>query len=165
MPPTGAISEIAIVQALLPGAVTNAGEQLRLEVCAGGACTFRAAVTVLPFSPAVRVTTAELDTAAAEAENIALVCPDVTVTLAGTVTLALLLDSRTGAPPMGAAGLTVTVQLAVAGPGSVDGVQLRLVTRCCGGDTLSCVAGVFPVHPSRKNHVDRVGGCTGQGRK
>src|SRR5215469_647814 len=41
--------------------------------------------------------------------NVALLAPAATATLAGTVTAALLLDSVTVAPPVGAAPLRVTV--------------------------------------------------------
>ena len=44
-------------------------------------------------------------------------------TLAGTVTLALLLDSVTLAPPEGAGADKVTVQLAVPGAATLDGEQ------------------------------------------
>ena len=64
------------------------------------------------------------------------VAPAVTVTLAGTVTLALLLDSPTLAPPVGAAALSVTVQLEVPGETTLDGLQLTLLT-AAGGVALS----------------------------
>ena len=53
--------------------------------------------------------------------------PAPTLTLAGTVMLALLLDSATEAPPEGAAAVRVTVQLEVPGAFTVEGEQLRLV--------------------------------------
>ncbi|HTR37142.1 MAG TPA: hypothetical protein VMH80_14650 [Bryobacteraceae bacterium] len=48
--------------------------------------------------------------------------------LAGTVTFELLLDSVTVVPPVGAFPLIVTVQFEVAGPVTVEGVQLRALT-------------------------------------
>ena len=51
----------------------------------------------------------------AVAEKSALFCPAFTVTLEGTVTVALLLDSATTSPPDGAAALRLTVQLAKPG--------------------------------------------------
>jgi hypothetical protein len=68
----------------------------------------------------------------------------------GTVTVALLLDSETVVPPVGAVPLIVTVQLAVPGPVTVPGVQLRLATCscCCAGDTLSPVVAVLPFKPA-----------------
>jgi hypothetical protein len=56
--------------------------------------------------------------------------PDATVTLAGTVTAALLLESATTALPE-AALFRFTVQLEVALLATVDGLQLRELT-CAG---------------------------------
>ena len=69
--------------------------------------------------------------AAAEAVNEAEFCPPITNQLEGTVTFALLLDSEITVPPLGAAPLRIIVQMAVPGPVSVAGVQLRLVTWSC----------------------------------
>ena len=60
------------------------------------------------------------------AVNPVLVCPEVTVTLAGTVMLALLLERVTMAPPVGATVVSVTVQLEVPGAFTVAGEQLKL---------------------------------------
>jgi hypothetical protein len=60
------------------------------------------------------------------AEKDPLVWPAVTATLAGTVTLALLLDKATVDPPAGAADVSVTVQLEVPGAFTVAGEQLKL---------------------------------------
>ena len=57
-----------------------------------------------------------------------LVAPAATVTDAGTVRLALLLDSETTAPPAGAAWLSATVQVEVPAELSDPGLQLRLLT-------------------------------------
>ncbi len=59
-------------------------------------------------------------TLATLAVNEALLCPAVTATLAGSVILALLLDSATAAPD-GTAAVNVTVQLEVPGAFTVDG--------------------------------------------
>jgi hypothetical protein len=58
--------------------------------------------------------------------NEAPVSPAPTATLAGTVTLALLLDKDTVEPPAGAAEVRVTVQLDVPGAFTVAGEQIRL---------------------------------------
>jgi hypothetical protein len=57
----------------------------------------------------------------------ALLCPEPTAMLPGTVMLALLLDSTTVAPPAGAAAVSETVQLDVPGAFTVAGEQLRLL--------------------------------------
>lgn len=145
VPPAGAVPEIVMVQALLPGAVTVAGEQLKVEGCICEACTFNAAVTVPPFRAAVRVITAELDIAAADAVNIAVICPYATATLAGTVTFALLLDSRTVVPPVGAAALILTWHALVPGAVRTAGVQLSEVTCNCCGDTVKPAVAVPPL--------------------
>jgi hypothetical protein len=51
----------------------------------------------------------EVDTAVVETVNVALVLPAATVTDAGTLAAALLLDRDTVAPPLGAALPSVTV--------------------------------------------------------
>jgi hypothetical protein len=59
--------------------------------------------------------------------KVPVVAPDATVTLAGTVAFALLLESATARPPPGAAPLNVTVQLEVPGAFTLDGEQERFV--------------------------------------
>ena len=59
------------------------------------------------------------------AVNDALLCPAPTATLAGTVTLPLLLDNVTVAPD-GTAAVKFTVQLDVPGAFTLDGEQLKL---------------------------------------
>jgi hypothetical protein len=61
------------------------------------------------------------------AVNPTVVAPAVAVTLAGTVALALLLDSVTGRPPLGAAPLSVTVQAEVPGAFTLVGLQVTLL--------------------------------------
>src|SRR5689334_16071098 len=63
-------------------------------------------------------------TAVVVAENVALVCPAATVTLAGTVaTAVLLLPSSTVAPPVGAAPFSVTVPCELPPPVTLGGVM------------------------------------------
>ena len=128
-PPAGATGLIVTVQAALPGPLTLAGVQLRLTTC--NCCcevTSKPAVAELPLNSAVKVTLAEAAVACADAVKMAVFCPAFTVTVEGTVTVDLLLDSETVTPPAGAATLRVTVQLAVAEAAIVVGVQLRPVT-------------------------------------
>ncbi|MBZ5676599.1 MAG: hypothetical protein LAP61_20365 [Acidobacteriia bacterium] len=57
--------------------------------------------------------------------KLAVVAPEETVMLAGTVAFALLLDSATAKPPDAAVLLSVTVQEAVPGAFTLSGVQLN----------------------------------------
>jgi len=69
-----------------------------------------------PPEVAVRVAVIAVLTAVTAAEKLALVAPAGTVTEVGTVTALLLLESVTACPPVGAAELSVTVQLSVPAP-------------------------------------------------
>ena len=77
-----------------------------------------------PFSEAVICALVSVLTVAAVAVNTALAAPEATVTEAGTVTFALLLDRLTGSPPTEAAAVNFTVQLLVPAPVSDAGLQL-----------------------------------------
>jgi hypothetical protein len=57
--------------------------------------------------------------------KVAVVAPAVTVTLAGTVAAALLLDNATDAPPTGAALLRVTVPVEELPPTTLVGFTVR----------------------------------------
>ena len=76
---------------------------------AGGGVTVSVAVCVAPPDVPVIVTGVDALTAAVVTVNGALVAPAATVTLAGTVAAAFLLDSVTTAPPAGAALVNVAV--------------------------------------------------------
>jgi hypothetical protein len=84
-----------------------------------------AKVSVAALAVAVSVAVCAVVTAAAVAVNPAVVAPEATVTLAGTVTFALLLARLTANPPLGAAALRVTVHASVAAPVSVPALQLN----------------------------------------
>ena len=88
-----------------------------------GGVTPRAKVWDAPLYVAVRVAVIGLDTDATVAVNVAVVAPAATVALAGTVTLALLLDNATTDPPVDAAALRVTVQAAEPGAVTLDGLH------------------------------------------
>jgi hypothetical protein len=62
-------------------------------------------------------------TALVETANVAVVLPTATVTAAGTVADALLLDSETDTPPEGAAPLKVTVPVAAVPPVTLEGLS------------------------------------------
>ena len=59
--------------------------------------------------------------------KVALVCPEATLMVAGTVRLALLLESATVNPPLGAAPVNPTEQDVLPGVFMVALVQLRLL--------------------------------------
>jgi hypothetical protein len=83
-------------------------------------------------------------TAEALAEKLALVAPAATVTEEGTVTADELLDRATTWPPVGAAALSVTVQLSVAAVVSEAAEQLSLLGIAC-PVPLSAIVEVVPV--------------------
>ena len=68
------------------------------------------------------VTVVDAATAPVVTLKVALVAPAGTVTLGGTATAALLLESVTCAPPAGAAALSVAVPVAVPPPVTLAGV-------------------------------------------
>jgi hypothetical protein len=74
----------------------------------GGGVSVRLAVRVTPSVPVI-ATVVFADTALVFTAKVAVVAPAATVTLAGTVAAALLLDRVTAAPPAGATPLNVTV--------------------------------------------------------
>jgi hypothetical protein len=112
------------VQTLVPAPVRLAGLQLRL-VSEAGANRDRVDVLDTPLRVAVTVAVVSAVTAVALALNVAVAWPARTVTVPGTVTAALLSDSVTTVPPVGAAPLNVTVQRLVPAPVSEVGVQLN----------------------------------------
>jgi hypothetical protein len=65
--------------------------------------------------------------------KVAVVAPAATVTLAGTVADALLLDKLTAVPPVGAALLRVTVPVEEAPPVTVVGLKLTDESVTAGG--------------------------------
>ena len=81
-------------------------------------------------------------TAAPVAVKVLVVCPDATVTLEGTVRLALLLERATANPLPEAAPLRVTVQEVFPGVLMVELVQLRLLKA---GTTGREIAPVLPL--------------------
>jgi hypothetical protein len=87
---------------------------------------------VVPFADAEIVTVAlEPDTVATV--KLALVCPAPTVTFAGTVAAALLLDNVTIVPPLGAAAVRVTVPVELAPPLTVLGLSVSAEGTGAGG--------------------------------
>ena len=75
------------------------------------------AVLVTPANDAEMVTGVDAVTALVLTVNVALLAPETTVTLAGTVAVdVLLLERETAAPPVGAGPLSVTVPVEVCAP-------------------------------------------------
>jgi hypothetical protein len=126
-PPEGAAAVRVTVQLEVPGAFTVAGEQLRLAGLAG-ATRLKVAVLVTPPALAVTVALWFALTCAALAVKLAEDNPAPTVTLAGTVRFALLLESATANPPPGAAAVSDTVHPVLAGVVRVVVVQLRALS-------------------------------------
>ncbi len=103
----------------------------------GGAFNCREKFADAPPPVAVSVAVRAELTADAVAWKVAVVALAATVTVAGTVTDELLLDSVTASPPVGAAPSSVTVQVSVPAPVMLALLQLRLVTACivgCAGE-------------------------------
>ena len=76
--------------------------------------------------------------------NWALLAPAGTVTLPGSVTLALLSDSVTANPPIGAAPLSATVQVDVPGAFTLAGAQDRLLNVAGGGGWMTVIVPPVP---------------------
>src|SRR5580698_1641219 len=79
----------------------------------------------------------------AAAVKTAVLAPEATATLGGTVTAALPLDNDTVAPPPGAASTSIAVQLVELPLGTFAGLQLKKDT--CGGDKVIAAAFVVPL--------------------
>jgi len=125
---TAVVSAAALVsetvQVDVPPGFSTAGVQLR-EDSAAGALNPSEKVAEPPFSVAVSIALASRDTLAALTVKLALVLRAFTVTEAGTVAEALLLDKLTLAAALGAA-VRVTVQVLLSGVATVAGLQLKL---------------------------------------
>lgn len=106
------VCDTGVFTASLPNATLSV-----LTLNAGVAIsTWRSKLAIAPPELAVSTTACEPETAEMEEVKLALVAPAATVTDAGTLTAALLLDRFTVAPPSGAAALSVTAQASVPGP-------------------------------------------------
>ena len=80
-------------------------------------------LTVVPFAE-VKMVAVALAPETVLIVKVALVCPATTVTFAGTVAAALLLDNATTVPPVGAAAVSVTVPVELAPPITVLGLSV-----------------------------------------
>jgi hypothetical protein len=89
-------------------------------------------LTVVPFAKAEMVAVPLAPDTVAIVKP-ALVCPAATVTLAGTVAAALLLDNVTTVPPLGAAAVRVTVPVELAPAVTVLGFSVSAEGTGVGG--------------------------------
>ena len=126
-PPAGAVELVVTVQMLLAPEFSEVGAQTSAVTFTSGA-RLREAVLELPFKAAVMTAVRGVATVPAVAVNEPVVAAAATVTLAGTVRLALLLVKVTTAPPVGACPLNVRLQALVPGPVREDGVHVRVLT-------------------------------------
>ena len=98
-----------------------------------GGFTVSVAVLVTPARTAEMVAAVEAAVEVVVAVKVALLAPAATVTLAGTVAAAALLESDTTAPPDGAALVKVTLPCDVPPPVTLVGFSARLFRLAGGG--------------------------------
>lgn len=124
-PPEGAGPESFTVQVLLAPDAKVVGVQVSDEtVTAAAAVRLNEAVFEPPFKAAVTTAVVLAVTVPAVAVKVAEVVEAATLTEAGTVSIELLSESATAAPPEGAAPESVTVQVLVPADANVAGVQV-----------------------------------------
>jgi hypothetical protein len=136
-PPVGAALVRVTVQVEAAPGARVAGVQLSADRAAGAASDSEALAEV-PLRVAVICAVASVVTAATVAVKVAEVAPAATVTEEGVVTLALLSDRATLAPPVGAATFSVTVQVAEPAALNDEGAQLSEDTTGAAGGTVIC---------------------------
>lgn len=122
-PPVGAALLSRIVQAAEPGEFNVAGEQVTLLTVVNPTRLI-GAVLVCPPNDAVRVAASSALTVAVVAWNVPLLAPALIVTLAGTVSAPVLLESVTDDTAV-AGFVRVAVQVAACADPSVPGEQLN----------------------------------------
>src|SRR5712691_5335185 len=137
-PPAGAAALKVTVPAEDVGPTTLVGFSAKLESVTGaggggGGVTLSRAVIVVP-SMAEMVTGVDAVTDTVVTVKVALVAPATIVTLAGTLaTTALLLESDTSAPPLGAAEVSVTVPVEPLPPTRLKGLNVSDDNVAAGG--------------------------------
>jgi len=120
---TGAVAERVTVAVELTPPVTDAGLSVMLETD-GTAVMVSAAVGAPPLSVAVMVEEPAVRVVTVVTWKVAVVEPAATVTVAGTVASAVLLEeSATEVPPVGAATLRVTVSVEGLPPRTLVGLS------------------------------------------
>ena len=142
-PPAGA----ALVNVTVPveevPPVTLEGFKVTPESAAGSVIV-SSAVLVTPPATALIVATVPVDTAVVVTVNVAVVAPALTVTLAGTVADALLLERATAVPPAGAAPVKVMVPVEELPPTTVVGFN-EIPCSAELGDTVKVAVLVTPL--------------------
>ena len=124
-PPVGALPVSVTVPVELDPPVTVVG--LRVSVESAGGFTVIVAVLLIPPAEAVITNNVWATTGVVRIVNVAVLLPDVTVTLTGTVAIVgLALERVTRTPPAGAAAVSVTVAVEVLPPISVVGFNARV---------------------------------------
>jgi uncharacterized membrane protein YjdF len=141
-PPVPAATDRVTVQVDPPPVTRLVG--LQDSALTTGATNEMFAVCVLLFSEAVTVAVWFVEIVPAVAVNVAVVEPDATVTVPGTVNAPTLLDSETVALPAGAAPFSETVQVEVPLEDNDVGAQLRRV-RVGGGGILAVIVPPEPL--------------------
>ena len=122
-PPTGAAAVRVTVQVLIAPEARLVGVQAN-EDKATVAARFTLAVLETPLMVAVIEAARLLAITPAVALKVADVAPAATVTEAGVVSKALLLDKDTELPPAGAALVSVTVHVLIAPEARLEGLQV-----------------------------------------
>jgi len=127
LPPGGADWFSVTVHMVEAPEFTLAGLQAR-PVTSMGATRVKEAVWEEPFKVAVTVALWVVGRVPAMAVKVAVVAPTLTLTEAGMLSSALLFDSATVVPPVGAAWFSVTVQVVAAPEFKLVGLQARPVS-------------------------------------
>jgi hypothetical protein len=130
-PDTEALFRVAVQEAVCP-LLRLVGEQTR-EESTTGEIRLMLAVRETPAAAAVTMAAALAATCAALAVKAALSAPEATVTLTGTVRLALLLESATANPPLRAAEVSDTEQERLPGVWMDAAAQFRALSAGTGG--------------------------------
>jgi hypothetical protein len=136
-PPLGAAAERVTVQLELAPETMLDGEHCTPEIVVPGVVTVTAALAELPLIDAVIVTAWLPVTVPAVTVKLAAVEPAATVTEPGTVNEALLAESATVPPPVGAACDNVTTHVELLPELTVVGAHWRFVTVTAAGVTVS----------------------------